>query len=90
MKSYPSPIEKKGKKVCIIDPADVVQEATFWNGSIIYAVLGAKPPLKVFEGFVRRVWASFGIDKVLWLDSNHYVVRFNGEVARDAIVEHGI
>lgn len=84
------PIVKEGKKICVIDPADVVHEASNWNSSMICIVLGAKPPLQVFKGFVRRIWNSFGIDKVLRLENDHFIVRFNDEATRDVIVSHGI
>lgn len=67
------PIVKYGRKICVIDPEDVVKEASNWGNSVICAVLGSKPPLQVFEGFVRCIWADFGVDKVLRLDSGHFL-----------------
>lgn len=88
--SFIPPIIKEGKRICIIDPADVVNEPCSWNGSIIYAVLGSKPPFKVFKGFMRRIWDSFSVEKVLRLENNHFIVKIKDEKARDAIIAHGI
>lgn len=83
-------IVKEGKSFCIIDPVDVVHEASSWEGFILCAVLGSKPALKVFEGYARCIWNSFGIKLDLHLENNHFMVKFNDIDARDAVVNHGI
>lgn len=88
--SFIPSIVKEGRQICVIDIEDVVHEASTWIRSIICVVLGPKPSQLVLEGFVPRVWSSFGVDKVLRLDNGHFVVKFNNELARDAIVDHGI
>lgn len=84
------PIIKEGRKLCVINPADVTLEENNWSASLICAVLGAKPPLAVSEGFVRRIWSSFGVDKVLRLPNGHFIVKFSEVNDRDGIVDHGI
>lgn len=74
-------ILKEGHKVCIIDLEDVNHESDLWIGSVICTVLGSKPPIQVFEGFICRIWAVFGVDKVLRLDNGYFMVRFTDESA---------
>uniref|UniRef100_A0A803P4R7 DUF4283 domain-containing protein n=1 Tax=Cannabis sativa TaxID=3483 RepID=A0A803P4R7_CANSA len=44
----------------------IQEEIDFWTPSIVCYVLGANPPMSIFDGFVRRVWKE-KIDKGLEL-----------------------
>lgn len=39
-------------------------------------VLGANPPQNVMDGFVRRIWGKYGVDKVSQVERGIYLVRF--------------
>lgn len=44
----------------------------------------------MFDGFIRCIRADFGVDKVICLNSGHFVVRFTSEQARDTIIDNRI
>lgn len=84
------PIIQEGRKLCVIDLADVISEVNNWNDSIVCTVLGSKPLFAIFEGFVHWIWAKFGVNKVIRLDNSQFIVKFTGTESRDRIVERGI
>ncbi|CAO2822822.1 unnamed protein product [Amaranthus hypochondriacus] len=43
------------KKPIKIDFDDIVDEVHFWESAFVYFVLGSNPPLRVMEGYVRRI-----------------------------------
>lgn len=47
-----------------IELDDIDEKVDYWNSVIVCYVLGDSPPLKVFVGFVRRVWGRWGVLKV--------------------------
>uniref|UniRef100_A0A803PBZ5 DUF4283 domain-containing protein n=1 Tax=Cannabis sativa TaxID=3483 RepID=A0A803PBZ5_CANSA len=51
------------------------------------AVLGANPPFRVFEGFVKRIWGHLGIDKIIRMHSGFTLFSFRDEVTRDIVLE---
>ncbi|XP_062100565.1 uncharacterized protein LOC133806484 [Humulus lupulus] len=53
-------------------------------------VIGANPPLAVFEGFLRRIWGNLGIDRVAWMNSGFTMVQFRDEATRDMVLESGV
>lgn len=55
---------------------DIQPEIDFWESSIVCAILGAIPPLNVFEGFIRRIWKKYGVDKVAGINKGVFIVRF--------------
>ncbi|KAL2937219.1 Gag-Pol polyprotein, partial [Bienertia sinuspersici] len=38
-------------------------EVDYWNSSIVAFVLGANPPEFVMDGYLRRVWKDYRVDK---------------------------
>ena len=72
-----------------IELEDIQEEISFWESSIVCYILGANPPLMVIEGFIRRIWGKFGIDKVASLDRGFFIVRCHNVENRDAILNEG-
>ncbi|KAJ8426568.1 hypothetical protein Cgig2_010627 [Carnegiea gigantea] len=54
-----------GTKCAKIEHQDVAAEIEYWNQVVICCVLGANPPLGVINGYVRRIWSRYEIDKVV-------------------------
>ncbi|XP_056691804.1 uncharacterized protein [Spinacia oleracea] len=73
--------------VICIELDDIQEEVDYWNSALICAVLGANPPLSVIEGFFRRVWKDFGVDKVVLIEHGVYLVRFFIMENRDKILD---
>ncbi|XP_074293363.1 uncharacterized protein LOC141620371 [Silene latifolia] len=40
------------------------EELNYWKSSVYCFILGANPPWDIVEGFVRRIWANYPIDKL--------------------------
>jgi len=43
---------------------------------VICYVLEANPPFEVIDGYVRRIWKAYAIDKVVLVKRGLYLVRF--------------
>ncbi|KAL2938398.1 hypothetical protein RDABS01_021847 [Bienertia sinuspersici] len=65
---------------------DVQPEIDYWQSSIVTYVIGANPPAVVMEGFLRRIWSKFGVDKVIGLQKGLFMVRFTAMENRDKIL----
>ncbi|XP_056697466.1 uncharacterized protein [Spinacia oleracea] len=52
------------------------EEVDFWSSSIICYVVGANPPIHVMEGFIRRIWKKYYVDKVVLVKKGVFLVRF--------------
>ena len=63
-------------KCAKLNAEDIVEEATYWQNAVVCCVLGANPPFEVIEGYVRRRWKDFAINKVILIEKGLYLVRF--------------
>ncbi|KAJ8437737.1 hypothetical protein Cgig2_009452 [Carnegiea gigantea] len=59
-----------GMKCAKIETEDVQSELDFWQSAVLCSVIGANPPLEVLEGFVRRIWKAYEIDRISWLQDS--------------------
>ncbi|XP_062086218.1 uncharacterized protein LOC133792330 [Humulus lupulus] len=87
---YTEPLKVGEQIVARLDLEEVEIEASFWKNAIVCIVLGANPPFRVFEGFVKRVWGKLGVDKIVRMHSGFTLVNFRDEVTRDLILETGV
>ncbi|KAL2900301.1 Carboxyethyl-arginine beta-lactam-synthase, partial [Bienertia sinuspersici] len=71
-----------------ITSEDVQPEIEFWQSSVVEFVIGATPPVQVMEGFIRRIWKQYGVDKVINLPEGMYLIRFNSMENRDKVLQH--
>ncbi|XP_062118716.1 uncharacterized protein LOC133832381 [Humulus lupulus] len=71
-----------------IEVEDIAEEVNFWQSSIVCYVLGANPPIRILEGFVRRLWKD-QVDKVGILSSGIFIIRFLSMDVRDRILDGG-
>ncbi|XP_062114012.1 uncharacterized protein LOC133825027 [Humulus lupulus] len=53
-------------------------------------VLGANPPMAVFEGFIKRVWGHLRIAQIARMTMGLTMVKFNDEAMRDHVLENGV
>ncbi|XP_048496156.1 uncharacterized protein LOC125495470 [Beta vulgaris subsp. vulgaris] len=70
-----------------IEMEDVQSEVDYWSSSVICYVLGANPPPYVMEGFIRRIWRNYGVDKVAVVKSGIYIVRFSSMEKKDLVLK---
>ncbi|KAF4387538.1 hypothetical protein F8388_011686 [Cannabis sativa] len=87
---FTDPLIREGIKIAQVDLEEVQEEEKCWNSAVICKVLGANPPVSIFEGFVKRVWGHFGVVQVSELSMGLIMVRFNDEATRDQVVEVGV
>ncbi|KAL2924434.1 Endoribonuclease Dicer-like protein 2a, partial [Bienertia sinuspersici] len=71
-----------------ITSEDVQPEIDFWQSSVVAFVIGASPPIQVMEGFIRRIWKQYGVDKVISLPKGMFMIRLNTMENRDKILQH--
>ncbi|KAL2895132.1 Indole-3-glycerol phosphate synthase [Bienertia sinuspersici] len=60
-----------------IDLHEIQLELDYWASAIYCCIIGANPPVVVMEGFIRRVWGKYGIDKVIGVKKSLYLIRCN-------------
>ncbi|XP_074298259.1 uncharacterized protein LOC141629097 [Silene latifolia] len=68
---------------------DVKEELEYWRNSVYGFILGANPPVEGVEGFLRRLWASYPIDKISFCANGVFLVRFKNATAKDQILQQG-
>ncbi|XP_062118786.1 uncharacterized protein LOC133832462 [Humulus lupulus] len=52
---HAGPLFKDGRKIARVDIEEVKCQSANWSSAVICMVLGANPPMAVFEGFIKRV-----------------------------------
>ncbi|XP_062080321.1 uncharacterized protein LOC133785077 [Humulus lupulus] len=87
---YAEPLVKDGKRIAPIDIDEVKSQSANWSSAIICMVLGATPPMAVFEGFTKMVWGHLGIAQIARMTMGLIMVKFNDEATRDHVLENGI
>ncbi|KAJ8435935.1 hypothetical protein Cgig2_013282 [Carnegiea gigantea] len=71
--------EINGTKCAKLVKEDIEGEIVYWQNAVICCVLGVNPPFEVIEGYVRRIWKDFAINKVILIKKGlclDYLVRF--------------
>ncbi|XP_062119031.1 uncharacterized protein LOC133832737 [Humulus lupulus] len=86
---YAEPLVKDGKRIALIDEDEVRNQSANWNSAVICMVLGANPPMAVFEGFIKRVWGHLGISQIARMTMGLIMVKFNDEATRSHVLENG-
>uniref|UniRef100_A0A803Q184 Reverse transcriptase domain-containing protein n=1 Tax=Cannabis sativa TaxID=3483 RepID=A0A803Q184_CANSA len=87
---YAEPIIKDGIRIAQVDVDEVQEQAAQWNSAVICMVLGANPPIAVFEGFIKRIWSHLGIMQVARMTMGLVMVKFHDEASRDQVLEEGL
>ncbi|XP_062099732.1 uncharacterized protein LOC133805568 [Humulus lupulus] len=87
---FAEPLIKDGKKITQVDIEEVKCQSANWSSAIICMVLGANPPMAVFEGFIKRVWGHLGIVQIARMTMGLTMVKFNDDATRDCVLENGI
>ncbi|KAF4384355.1 hypothetical protein F8388_004588 [Cannabis sativa] len=60
---FTEPMIRDGIKIAQVDLEEVREEGNCWKSAVICKVLGANPPVPIFEGFIKRVWGHLGIQQ---------------------------
>ncbi|XP_062085769.1 uncharacterized protein LOC133791877 [Humulus lupulus] len=73
-----------------MDVEEVISQSANWSSAVICMVLGANPPMAMFEGFIKRVWGHLGIVQIARMTMGLTMIKFNNEATRDQVLETGI
>ncbi|XP_062103641.1 uncharacterized protein LOC133814732 [Humulus lupulus] len=87
---YAEPLIKDGTNISLVDIDEVKCQSANWSSAVICMVLGANPPMAVFEGFIKRVWGHLGISQIARMTMGLTMVKFNDDATRDHVLETGI
>ncbi|XP_062093789.1 uncharacterized protein LOC133799813 [Humulus lupulus] len=85
---YAKPLVKDDKRIALIDEDEVRSQSANWNSAVICMVLGANPPMAVFEGFIKRVWGHLEIAQIARMAMGLIMVKFNDEATRSHVLEN--
>jgi len=65
--SFVPPQLINGIKCNHLEKSEVESEAIYWQNAVLCTVLGVNPPFEVMKGFLQWIWASYDIDKILYV-----------------------
>ncbi|KAL9237039.1 hypothetical protein vseg_011629 [Gypsophila vaccaria] len=68
---------------------DVQEEIDYWKNAVVCFILGANPPPMVIEGFIRRIWTRYNIDKISFLPNGIFLVRFKDGDMKEQVLKSG-
>ncbi|KAL9237136.1 hypothetical protein vseg_011722 [Gypsophila vaccaria] len=68
---------------------DVEEEIEYWSQAVVCYILGANPPWEVIEGFIRRIWTRFNIDKIYFMPEGVFLVRFKSMEMEEKVLQCG-
>lgn len=43
---------------------DIQPKVDYWTSAIVCYILGYKPPFRIVNRFIRRIWGKVGVEKV--------------------------
>ncbi|KAL9232918.1 hypothetical protein vseg_007979 [Gypsophila vaccaria] len=72
-----------------LEEDDVSEELAYWRNAVICFIMGANPPGHVIEGFIRRIWTKFNIDKISFLPNGVFLVRSASIEMKDKALNSG-
>lgn len=56
---------------------DLQNEIKYWESAVVCYILVVKPPFRITDGFIRRVWKPFGVHKLaIVMDNGVFMVMF--------------
>ncbi|KAL2904908.1 Nuclear cap-binding protein subunit 1 [Bienertia sinuspersici] len=59
----------------------------YWASSVYCYIIGANPPVAVMEGFIKRVWKKYDVDKVIGVKKSLYLIRFKSMDNSQAVLK---
>lgn len=68
---------------------DIRPKVDYWKNVVVCYILGVKPPYRIVDGSIRRIWRKYGVDKVLMMKSGLFVVRFHSLDCKNQAMDVG-
>ncbi|KAL9240803.1 hypothetical protein vseg_014981 [Gypsophila vaccaria] len=72
-----------------LENEDIEEEIEYWKQAVVCFILGANPPWDVIEGFIRRIWTKYNIDKISFLPQGIFLVRFKTMEMKEKVLNSG-
>ena len=69
---------------------DVAVEINYWQQAVLSSILGANPPFEVMQGFIKCIWATLDIDKIILVRKGVFLVRFRNIQDKQTVEKRGI
>ncbi|XP_074314953.1 uncharacterized protein LOC141651130 [Silene latifolia] len=74
--------------VCICS-SDVQGELDYWQQAVFGFIVGANPPWQIVEGFLKRIWSKYTVDKISFLPNGVFLARFQTEEMKQTVLNSG-
>lgn len=84
-----APEVKDGEVYARLSLPDVRKEIDYWGNAVVVSVLGVFPSFHVMNGYLRRIWKEYEIDKILQVQKGVFLVRFGPGTQRDEVLKRG-
>lgn len=65
---------------------EIQDETDYWSSFVVCYVIGTNPPIQVMDGFIRRVWKAYNVDKVVMVKKGRFIVRYTAMVSCDKVL----
>lgn len=76
-------------KIAKIVQEDVEKGIDYWQSAVICSALGANPPFEVIQGFIKRIWAGYELDKIVQVQKWVFLLRFFNLQDKHTVVHKG-
>ncbi|KAJ8420136.1 hypothetical protein Cgig2_033118 [Carnegiea gigantea] len=91
----PNQAKPKSSHASLIDPDDGRELNSYpqrrcGKEDWLLAIYGANPPFEVIQGFVKRIWAAYELDKIIQVRKGVFLVWFCNLQDKHTVVHKGI
>ncbi|XP_074315010.1 uncharacterized protein LOC141651188 [Silene latifolia] len=88
-KTQLSTIHEEPEGMLQFTESEVQKELAFWKNYVICFILGGNPPWDVVEEFILGLWDEYGIDRISFMPSGVFLVRFKRSKDQESVLNHG-
>ncbi|KAL9244372.1 hypothetical protein vseg_018153 [Gypsophila vaccaria] len=82
-------VEEDETELLEFEPEDVQEDIEFWSQAVYGFILGSNPPITVVEGFLRRIWKQHEIDRICFMPTGVFLVRFKQKDMQEKVLSVG-
>ncbi|KAL9243880.1 hypothetical protein vseg_017717 [Gypsophila vaccaria] len=82
-------VEDEDNELLELEPEDVQEDIEYWSQAVYGFVLGSNPPITVLEGFLRRIWKHHDIDRICFMPTGVFLVRFKSKEMQEKVLNAG-
>lgn len=86
---YYEPELRDGERIARLSASDVKAQVHYWQNAVVCYVLGMNPPFHVMNGYLRRIWKIYTIDKIIQLQHGVFLARFDSNETKEAVLQRG-